>query len=127
MTLITWTSTHRGTDSKHSLQSQNEHIVSYDKRVNNFNWDIAKELLGWTNGEILNIGALCSDRICVRGKGDKLVLIWKGFGGKKHTYNFDDLRVLSNGIAQFLPGSGVKQGDRVPSVTRSGKRQRAQS
>jgi len=88
-------------------------IVSYDERVSNFNWDIAKELLGFADGEILNIGALCSDRICAQGKGDKLALIWEGFGGKKHTYSFDDARVLSNGIAQFLAGLGVKQGDRV--------------
>jgi acetyl-CoA synthetase len=88
-------------------------IGSYEKRVENFNWNIAKEVLNWKEGEILNIGAMCSDRICARGDGNKMALLWQGFGGKKKEYTFNDLRVLSNGYAKFLTDIGVQPGDRV--------------
>ncbi|MCD4707547.1 MAG: AMP-binding protein [Candidatus Sabulitectum sp.] len=88
-------------------------IGSYEKRRENFSWDIAKEVLGWKEGEILNIGAMCSDRICAQGKSDKKALIWQGFGGKQKTYTFNDLRVLSNGYAKFLKDLGVEPGEKV--------------
>ena len=88
-------------------------IGSYEERQKNFTWEIAKEILDWKEGETLNIGAMCSDRICDRGHGDKRALIWQGFGGKKTTYTFNDLRVLSNGYAKFLQDQGINPGDRV--------------
>jgi len=88
-------------------------IGSYDERRVNFSWDIAKEVLNWKESETLNIGAMCSDRICARGDGSKVALRWQGFGGVKKQYTFDDLRVLSNGYARFLTDIGVKPGDRV--------------
>lgn len=88
-------------------------IGSYEERRKNFSWDIAKEVLDWKDGETLNIGAICSDRICERGNGDKKALIWQGFGGKKRTFTFDDIRVLSNGYAKFLQDQGIQPGDRV--------------
>ncbi|MCK5035867.1 MAG: AMP-binding protein [Candidatus Sabulitectum sp.] len=88
-------------------------IGSYEKRRENFSWDIAKEVLKWEEGEILNIGAMCSDRICARGDGEKKALIWQGFGGKQKTYTFNDLRVLSNGFAKFLKELGVEPGEKV--------------
>lgn len=88
-------------------------IGSYDERIKNFSWDIAGEILNWKDGELLNIGHMCSDRICKQGLADKTALIWEGFGDKKAKYTFDDIRVLSNGYAKFLQDQGVKPGDRV--------------
>ena len=88
-------------------------IGSYEERLKDFDWGIAKEVLGWEDGELLNIGHICSDRVCARGQADKVALIWEGFGGKKRTYTFDDLRVYSNGFAKFLVDRGLKPGDRI--------------
>ncbi len=88
-------------------------IGSYEERLKGFDWDMAKEILGWEEGELLNIGHICSDRVCARGQADKAALIWEGFGGKKRTYTFDDLRVYSNGFAKFLLDRGLKPGDRI--------------
>jgi acetyl-CoA synthetase len=88
-------------------------IVSYEERREGFNWDIARTELGWEDGETLNIGAICSDRVCARGLGDKTALIWEGFGDREATYTFDDLRVMSNGFAKFIQDLGVQPGERV--------------
>ncbi|HPF33037.1 MAG TPA: acetate--CoA ligase [Candidatus Sabulitectum sp.] len=88
-------------------------IGSYEERRKDFSWDIAKEVLDWKEGETLNIGAICSDRVCERGNGDKKALIWQGFGGQKKTFTFNDIMVLSNGYAKFLQDQGIQPGDRV--------------
>ena len=88
-------------------------IGSYEERCRDFSWDIAKEVLDWKEGEILNIGAMCTDRICARGDADKTALIWEGFGDRKATYTFDDLRVYSNAFARMLADQGIGRGDRV--------------
>jgi acetyl-CoA synthetase len=88
-------------------------IGSYEERLQGFDWGIAKEVLAWEDGELLNIGAICSDRVCAKGGGDKTALIWEGFGGARKVFSFDDLRVYSNGIAKFLVDQGLEPGDRV--------------
>ncbi len=88
-------------------------IGSYEERVKNFSWDIAKEVLDWKDGELLNIGAICSDRVCGMGKGSKPALIWEGFGGRSARYTFDDLKVYSNAFAGFLREQGMEPGDRI--------------
>ncbi len=88
-------------------------IGSYDERLKGFDWGIAREILGWEEGDLLNIGAICSDRVCARDGAGKIALIWEGFGDRKATYTFDDLRVYSNGFADFLVGQGIEPGDRV--------------
>ncbi len=88
-------------------------IGSYEKRLSDFDWGQARETLGWKDGELLNIGAMCSDRICAEGHGERTALIWEGFGNKSGKYTFDDLRLYSNGFAQFLKDQGIKPGDRV--------------
>lgn len=88
-------------------------IGSYEERLPGFDWAIAKEILNWQDGELLNIGHMATDRICAQGKGDKTALIWEGFGGAKKTYTFDDMRVITNGYARFLQEVGVQSGDRV--------------
>ena len=88
-------------------------IGSYDERLEGFDWNIAREILDWQDGELLNIGHMASDRICKRGLGDKTALIWEGFGEVKKRYTFDEVRVLSNGYAKKLQDAGVQPGDRV--------------
>ncbi len=88
-------------------------IGSYEERVKNFTWDIAKEELGWRDGEPLNIAFFCVDRNCERGLGDKKALIWESQEGEVKTYTFEDLRIYSNAYAKKLTELGVRPGDRV--------------
>lgn len=88
-------------------------IGSYEERLPGFSWDIAHEVLQWQEGELLNIGHICSDRVCARGLAAKTALIWEGFTGEKKSYTFDQVRLLSNAYARFLQEQGVRPGDRV--------------
>lgn len=88
-------------------------IRSYEERLKGFNWEIAREVLDWKEGELLNIGAMCTDRQCARGLADKTALIWEGFGDVRKVYTFDDLRRYSNGFAKLLADLGLKPGERV--------------
>ena len=89
------------------------HIGSYEERIKNFDWSIAEKELGYKDGDILNIGWYCSDRICEMGKADKLALIWEGLGGVEKKYTFDDIRINSNKIGAFLRSLEIKNEDRV--------------
>lgn len=88
-------------------------IGTYEERVKDFDWGISEKELGYKDGDVINIGEYCSDRICRMGKADKTALIWEGHGGTVKTYTFDDMRLLTNTIAQYLTDLGVKPGDRV--------------
>jgi acetyl-CoA synthetase len=89
------------------------HIGSYEDRVKNFNWEIAEKELEYQPGNVINIGWYCSDRICLMGKADKPALIWEGLGGKEKTFTYNDIRINSNTIGQFLRNLGIKPEDRV--------------
>jgi len=88
-------------------------IGNYEERYKAFDWAQAQEHLGYKEGDFLNIGYYCSDRICDQGKADKLALIWEGSDGTVKKYTFNDIRVLSNTYAKFLKDSGIEKGDRV--------------
>ena len=64
-------------------------IGSYEERLKDFNWGISEAKLGYRQGDNINIGEYCSDRICRLGKADKLALVWEGHSGeiKKYTFN----------------------------------------
>ena len=87
----------------------------YDEEVRNFKWEMAERELGYRPGDVINIGEYCSDRICWKGKADKLALIWEGidgpFGEKRYTFN--EVRLFSNTIARFLGKAGLVPGDRI--------------
>ena len=89
------------------------HIGSYAERVKNFDWSISEKELGYKEGDIINIGWYCSDRICQMGKADKLALIWEALGENVKKYTFNDIRLASNTIAAFLSRLGIKSQDRV--------------
>ena len=88
-------------------------IGSYDERVKNFDWSISEKELDYKEGDEINIGWYCSDRICEQGKADKLALIWEGLGGVEKRFTFNDVRLKSNTIGHFLKGLGLKEEDRV--------------
>lgn len=88
-------------------------IGSYNQRTKDFDWSIAKEELGYKDGDKINIGWYCSDRICEAGKGEKCALIWEGFKGEPTKYSFNDIRVASNTFGAFLKDLGIENEDRV--------------
>ena len=88
-------------------------MKSYEEEYNNFSWQISRNELGYNDGDVINIGEYCTDRICRLGKANKTALIWEGFNGEENKYTFDDMRVLSNTIAAFLQELGINPGDRV--------------
>jgi acetyl-CoA synthetase len=88
-------------------------IGSYTQRRQDFDWSLAERELGYKKGDVLNIGWMCSDRICQLGKGAKPALIWEDFQGNNKTFSYDDIRVHSNSIAVYLQRLGVQTGQRV--------------
>ncbi len=88
-------------------------IISYEERIKNFDWAVSKKELGYKDGDKINIGWYCSDRICQMGKADKTALMWEGLGGVTKTYTFNDIRIRSNVIAAFLKKLGIVNEDRV--------------
>jgi len=88
-------------------------IGSYDERLKDFSWSVAEAELEYRPGGGLNIGWHCSDRQCLKGKGEKPALLWEGLGGVEKRYTFNDIRLASNTIGQFLRDHGIQAGDRV--------------
>ncbi|MDT8067892.1 MAG: acetate--CoA ligase [Terriglobia bacterium] len=76
-------------------------------------WSQAERELGYRPGEPINIGWMCSDRLCGLGLGNKPALIWQDYQGRQKRYTYDDLRVRSNVIANFLRELGVQPRERV--------------
>jgi len=85
----------------------------YEDRVRNFDWSIAENELDYKDGDVINIGWYCTDRICEIGKADKMALIWEGHGDMQKTYTFDELRIATNTIGAFLREIGIENGARV--------------
>lgn len=88
-------------------------IGSYEERRKNFTWHIAEKELDYEEGEVINIGWYCSDRICLQGKSEKIALYYEGFGGLKKRYTFNDIRLGSNTFGSFLRSIGLVNEDRV--------------
>ncbi len=88
-------------------------IGSYKDKIQNFEWSVSEKELNYQDGNIINIGWYCSDRICQMGKANKPALYWEGFGGIEKKYTFNDIRLASNTIGTFLRKLGVKNEDRV--------------
>lgn len=88
-------------------------MKSYDDIYKNFSWRFAEKELEYHDGDVINIGEYCSDRICRLGKGKKLALIWENHKGSIKQYTYNDLRLLSNTIADYLIKLGLSPGDRI--------------
>jgi acetyl-CoA synthetase len=89
------------------------HYPSYQELTANFDWSVSERELDYEKGDNLNIGWMCSDRICHMGKADKLALIWEDHQGTEKRFTYDDVRVLSNTVAHFLVELGIQPGERV--------------
>jgi acetyl-CoA synthetase len=85
----------------------------FKDKLQNFTWAIAEDELEYKNGDIINIGWYCSDRICLKGFGEKTALYYESFGGVEKRYTFNDIRLASNTIGSYLNDLGVKNEDRV--------------
>ena len=86
---------------------------TYEELIAGTSWSMAERELGYKAGDVLNIGWMCSDRICRLGWADKLALGWEDYQGNERRFTFDDVRVLSNTIAYFLCDLGLEPGERV--------------
>ncbi len=86
---------------------------TYEELAANFDWNVAERELGYRQHDPINIGWMCSDRICQLGLANKLAMLWEDYQGNEKRFTFDDLRVLSNTIAQFLCGQGIRPEERV--------------
>ena len=98
-------------------------IGVYAEAYKRFNWKMSAEEMGFGKDGHFNIGYFCSDRICERGAGSKLALVWEGFSGQEERFTYDDIRRYSNGVARFLQDQGLKPGepiclfmDRIPEL-----------
>ncbi len=81
--------------------------------TSSLSWDVAERELGYRPGGPINIGWMCSDRICQLGLANKLALLWEDYQGNKKQFTYDDVRILSNTIAHFLTELGIQPGERV--------------
>jgi acetyl-CoA synthetase len=88
-------------------------LPAYQELTANFDWSIAERELGYKPGGRINIGAMCSDRLCDLGLADKVALLWEDYQGNAKRFTYDDIRVLSNTIARFLCDLGIQPGERV--------------
>lgn len=88
-------------------------IGSYEERLKYFDWSLPKHELEYSDGDIINIGWYCSDRICQIGKGEKIALYYQDFSGVEKQFTFNDLRLASNTIGTFLTNLGLRDEDRI--------------
>jgi len=85
----------------------------YQEKKSSFTWQQSEQELGYREGNVINIGEYCTDRICRQGKGGKTALIWQGHSGETRKYTFDRMRILTNTIAAYLEGLGLRAQDRI--------------
>lgn len=86
---------------------------NYEKSTRDFNWSISENELEYKAGDIINIGWYCSDRICLKGNGDKVALNYQDYSGIERKFTFNDVRLASNTIGKFLRDLGLKEEDRI--------------
>ncbi|MDH4272241.1 MAG: acetate--CoA ligase [Candidatus Aminicenantes bacterium] len=89
------------------------HIGSYEDRLKGFSWSIAEQELGYKAEDVINIGWYCTDRVCQMGKAAKTALIHEGISGVEKRYTYDDIRLASNTIGDFLRSLGLKNEERI--------------
>ena len=77
-------------------------IGVYDEQYKNFKWDISQQEIEYGKNNMYNLAYYCVDRICEKGHGEKIALIWEGFKGETRQYTFNELKTYSNIFAQFL-------------------------
>ncbi len=88
-------------------------VESYETRYKSFQWRQSEDELEYGKNGNYNIGYFCSDRICEKGFGQKVALIWEGFTGEIKSYSYEDIRIHSNAFANMLRRQGLHEGDRI--------------
>jgi acetyl-CoA synthetase len=88
-------------------------IGTYEDRLRNFSWSLAINELEYREGDLINIGWYCSDRICLKGMGEKIALFYEDFSGIEKKFTFNDTRLAGNTVGTFLRSLGIKEEDRV--------------
>jgi len=88
-------------------------IGSYEERINNFDWSLAENELDYSDGDIINIGWYCSDRICLKGNAEKVALYYENYNGFEKSYTFKDIRLAGNTIGTFMRSLGLQNEDRI--------------
>jgi acetyl-CoA synthetase len=88
-------------------------IGSYEEKYKVFDWNHAREEICYGYDGKFNIGYFCSDRICEKGHGKKVGLIWEGFDGGVKRFTYDEIRVVSNAFAKFFQEIGLAPRDRI--------------
>jgi acetyl-CoA synthetase len=86
---------------------------SGEKGIVKFPWTKAEKELDYENGNPINIGWYCSDRICLNGKADKIALIHESYSCVEKRFTFNDIRLASNTVAAYLRNLGLKNEDRI--------------
>ena len=100
-------------ERKQQPREQAQKPLTYADLSRNFDWSLSERELGYKPGDTLNIGWMCSDRICRLGLAKKPALLWEDFQGNRRRFTYDDVRILSNTIAHFLARLGIQPGERV--------------
>ena len=85
----------------------------YEQLRREITWDGAKRDLKCEDGGPLNIGYLCIDRNVEQGRGDKVAFLHENHEGLVRSYTYQDLKLLTNGWADFLGKLGLQPADRV--------------
>jgi acetyl-CoA synthetase len=88
-------------------------IGSYEEKYKNFEWKTAEQEIEYGKDGMYNLSYYCCDRICAKGSGDKLALIWQGFKNEERRFTYHELRKYSNAVAKYLQDIGLKPEDRV--------------
>ena len=87
--------------------------LTCEKRATEFVWSLAENELSYEAGKPLNIGWMCSDRLCRVGLGAKVALYWENYEGLEKCFTFADLRVLSNTVGEFIRRLDIAPLERV--------------
>jgi acetyl-CoA synthetase len=96
-----------------AIQKATSNAPSYEQLMGNLDWSVAERELGYTPGGLINIGWMCSDRICQLGHATRMALLWEDYQGTQKQFTYDDVRVLSNTIAHFIQELAIQPGERV--------------
>ncbi len=85
----------------------------YEKLRRELSWDLAKKELGYEEGGPVNLAYICVDRNVDQGRGDRLALLHENHEGEVRQYTYQDLKLITNGWADFLGKLGIQPVDRV--------------
>ncbi len=75
--------------------------------------DLGWQLVGGLSGGAINIGYEAVDRHVIEGHGEQTAMIWLTKEGRRESFSYGDLSVLSSRFANILCDLGLKKGARV--------------